>query len=425
MSIIHFATEVSGGAGIFVKNIHNAMQGQGLPSFLITRERNDLASCATIKPLTRVAGSLRARSLTMLGKLSVINISYAMFGIEPSPVGLIHIQEALGSRAPTAFIFYWVSYFVNFESMLKLRQAYPKVPFVFVCMDDALLTGGCHYSWGCLGYQEDCSNCPATSLTFIKKRIEQGFRQRQALVSAINPIVIYPTTNMQQMGKKSAVLKNSRSSVIPLGAISNRELSSVMDLERSGRKDKKEKITLLIRSSSEYRKGCDLFVSALKVMSERLPDLRERLEVISIGDQTLTNAQIDKHVDHVAMGYVNREELMSIYQNTDVFLMTSREDGGPLMINECVALGIFVISTPIGVVKDLIIEKRNGFISLDVSSDAMCHSLTAFLDNYKTIRAEMADAAALQMHRSSLTFDGYIRAVMDTIQICSVNGTVL
>jgi glycosyltransferase involved in cell wall biosynthesis len=422
MSVVHFATELSGGAGGFVKNIHIAMLDLGLPSFIITRERNDLNNSVTIKPLTRVAGSLRARWLTLLGKLGVINTSYAMFGIERSPVGLSDIQHALGSRTPNALIFYWVAYFVNFKTILKLRQVYPEIPFVFVCLDEAFLTGGCHYSCGCLGYQEACNNCPATSSTRIKKRIEQGFRQRQALLSAINPIVIYPTTNIQLMGKKSAVLKNTRSLVIPLGAISNKELNLATDLgyrERSDRNFKKEEITLLVRSSSEYRKGCDLFVSAITVLSERMPNIRARLKVISIGDETLTTAHIDKYVNHVDMGYVQRKELMSLYHNVDALIVTSREDTGPLMINECVALGIFVISTPIGVANDLIIEKQNGIITRDVSSDAISDALISFLDNYNMTRSEVEHVSASQTRRSSLTFDGYIRALMDVIKPCS------
>lgn len=414
MSVVHFTTELTGGAGGFVRHIHIAMQGMGLPSFIITRERNNLRNSVSIKPLTRVAGSLRARWQTILGKLGVINTSYAMFGIERSPVGLSDVQHALGTRTPTAFIFYWVSYFINFETILKLRKAYPEIPFVFVCLDEAFLTGGCHYSCGCLGYQEACNNCPATSVAHIRIRIEQGFRQRKTLVSAINPIVVYPTTNIQQMGKKSAALKNTRSLVIPLGAISDRELSLAMPLyrERSARKNKKEKVTLLVRSSSEYRKGCDLFVSAIRIMSERTPDLRARLEVVSIGDETLTNARIGKFVNHVDMGYVKREELLSIYQKIDVFIVTSREDAGPLMINECAALGVYFISTPVGVANDLITEEQNGVITRDISSDAISDALTAFLDDCCPDMAHMSES---QIHRSSLTFEGYVRRVMDVI----------
>lgn len=424
MSVVHFATELSGGAGNFVRNIHIAMQDSGLPTFLITREKNDLKDSVTIKPITRLAGSLRARGLTILGKLGAINTSYAMFGIERSPVEFNDIQRALGSRTPTAFIFYWISYFVNFETILKLRQAYPNSPIVFVCLDDAFLTGGCHLSCDCLGYHEACHNCPATSLARIKKRIEQGFRQRQALVSAINPIVIYPTTYIQQTGKKSAVLKNIRSTLIPLGAISNKELSLATNhlyRKRLGRKDKKEKVTLLIRSSSEYRKGCDLFVSAIQVMSEKIPDLRARLEVISIGDETLQKAQIDKYVNHVAMGYIQRKELMVLYRDVDAFIVTSREDGGPLMINECVALGIFVISTPVGVANDLITEKQNGLITRDVSSNAISDALILFLDNCEMTRFDTMQLSEARKRRSSLTFEGYIESVMNLLKSTSLS----
>jgi glycosyltransferase involved in cell wall biosynthesis len=119
------------------------------------------------------------------------------------------------------------------------------------------------------------------------------------------------------------------------------------------------------------------------------------------------------------MGYVQRKELMSLYHNVDALIVTSREDTGPLMINECVALGIFVISTPIGVANDLIIEKQNGIITRDVSSDAISDALISFLDNYNMTRSEVEHVSASQTRRSSLTFDGYIRALMDVIKPCS------
>jgi glycosyltransferase involved in cell wall biosynthesis len=394
------------------------MREQGRPSLALTRDPSNLNGVVTIKPITRIAGSLRARWRTVLGKFGFIDNSYALFGIEKCPVSTKDIHLAIGSETPTAFIFYWISYFVSFESILKLRQAYPSLPFIFVCLDDSFLTGGCHFSNGCLGYRETCNNCPATSSTRMKMKIEQGFRRRQALVSAINPTVIYPTTYIQQTGKKSAILKNTRSLLIPLGAVSNRELNIATDFSyrrRSGSNDKKEMVTLLVRSSSEYRKGCDLFVAALKTMSERIPSLSERLKIISVGDEMLTIARIDKYVSHVAMGYVQRKELMSIYLNVDAFVVTSREDGGPLMINECVALGIFVISTPVGVAGDLIVEKENGLITRDVSSNAISEALIEFMDYCKVDHPEMEHTFESQMRGSSLTFESFICAIMETI----------
>ena len=423
MSFVHFATELTGGAGNVVRNIHIAMQEMGLPSLVITREENDLSNSVTIKPLKRIAKAFRARWITFLGRIGVIQTSYLIFGIEKSPVGLSDVQLAIGSRTPTTFIFYWLSYFISFQTVLELRRAYPKVSFVFVCLDEAFLTGGCHYSNACVGYQQYCNNCPATSLMHLQNRIAQGFSRRKVIISTINPIVIYPTTNIQQMGKKSAVFKSIRSAVIPLGAISHSELSRAKNYKNLSYSDKNNKnttVTLLIRSSSEYRKGCDLFISALKIMSEQIPDLRTRLQVISIGDDTLLDGKIDRYVKHTARGYVKRDELMLIYNTVNALIVTSREDGGPLMINECVALGVFVISTPIGVAKDLIEEKQNGLITREISREAIVESLTELIYNYKTYYAKIVDLPASEMLRASLTFEGYIESIMVTLNSTSL-----
>lgn len=378
----------------------------------VTRERSAIEDCVTVKPFTRITASLRARSLTLLSRLGVLDTSYAMFGIERSPVCLGDIQRALGFRIPTAFVFYWVSYFVDFDLMYELRQAYPHIPFLFVCLDDALLTGGCHYSWGCSGYQYSCDNCPATSLKIIKKRIMRGYCRRKTLVTSINPVVIYPTTNVQQMGERSAVLKHARSMVIPLGAISSSELTSSAGQAPRHAREPKDSLTLLIRSSSEYRKGCDLFVSAIKLVSERVPDLRARLDVISIGDDTLTKAQIDRYVDYTDKGYVNRVELLAAYQQADVLLVSSREDGGPIMTNEGVALGIFVMATPVGVARDLIVHGENGLIMRDVSSEAMADALMDFLLKH-AVDSESSSMTASRTQ--SLTFEGYVQAMLAAV----------
>ena len=81
MTVVHFSTELSGGAGSLVRCIHVTMQDMGISSLVITRELNDLDGTITIKPITRISASMRARWNTVLGKLGYIKDSYAMFGI--------------------------------------------------------------------------------------------------------------------------------------------------------------------------------------------------------------------------------------------------------------------------------------------------------------------------------------------------------
>lgn len=410
MTVVHFATELSGGAGGFVKSVHLAMQGQSLPSVVLTRERSSLQGVVTLKPSTRLARSLQARTWTMLGKLGLIRDAYALFGVQTCPVAAEDIRAAIGAYPPSAFIFYWISRFIDFETMLQLRRTYPDVPIVLVCTDEAFLTGGCHYSHGCERYQGSCGECPATPVKALQNRIEQEVVRRQKLVAEIDPIVVYPTTNMREMGARSSVLRSARAGVIPLGAFSCRELelAKLRREERARSRKDRDKLTLLVRSSTEFRKGSDLLVAAVEMASRKRPELRARVRVISIGDDALTAAQLGKHVEHASLGYVTREELIRTYCQADAFVCTSRVDAGPLMINECVALGIYVISTPVGVARDLIVSPEHGLITHDISADALCAPLLQYVDHHDSGVALSRTPAGAP---ASLTFENYIRAV--------------
>lgn len=420
MTIVHVTTELSGGAGGFVRHLHLAMRGMGLPSMVLTRERNQLVGVVTVKPISRIRGSLRARGLMLLGKLGLIDTAYAMFGIEACPVRVSDIQRTIKEVKPSAFIFYWTSYFVDFETMLGLRQAYPDVPIVLTCTDEAFLTGGCHYAHGCEGYLQSCSQCPATPMEGLRQRISQRFMRRKALIDGIDPIVIYPTSNIQAMGKRSSAMKAARSRIIPLGAISSIEQSQSKARRALDRVRRQESgagtLNLLVRSSSEFRKGCDLFVDALRSLNATEPDLASRLKVVSIGDHTLVRAGIERYVQHEARSFVGRDELLSIYNEVDAFIVTSRDDGGPLMTNECVAIGIYVISTPIGIARDLILSERQGSITRDISSEAMAEALRACLRRHELgglpAGRDEADEDGLG---ASLTFEGYIRSMAQVL----------
>lgn len=413
MSIIHFSTELSGGAGAFAKSVHLAMQRLGHTSFIVTRESNSLSNSAIIKPLTRLERSLRSRRLGLLHRLGLIENKYALFGIENARIDCSDILKSLDNMRPTALVFYWVSYFINFKCIAEFRRAYPGIPILFVCLDEGFLGGGCHYSWGCHGYEEACINCPSTSLRLRQRKVRIEMRERIREIRSINPIVLYPTTAMARMGERSAILKQLRSKMIPLGAVSKQEQDQCLahvgdESEECGAI--KQKLTILIRSSSEYRKGSDLFVGAIKFLAVGIPNIRSQLRVVSIGDATLENSEIGNYVDHEFMGIVQRSQLMEIYRKIDTLVVTSREDAGPLMINECVALGKFVISTPVGVANDLLADARRGIVVSDFTSEAICAALKSY---YSQSREAVTTA---ELERNLLTFEGYVGAMLGTIE---------
>jgi len=415
MSIVHITTQVNGGAGAFAVSVHTAMQKLGLSSLLLTRERCDIENTVTIKPLNSLLTSFHHRRLSFLEKLGLINNKYAAFSIEKYPVRFEDIQSKIDQVKPEALVFYWISYFVSFKCMDKLRQLYPDIPFVLICLDEAFLTGGCHYTWGCNGYMSACTNCPSTWLSHRKKRIVEEFNQRVSLIPNINPVVLYPTTNLQKMGIKSEILKNLRSEVVYLGAVSEGEIKSSQRTENT-------KLSILVRSSSEHRKGCDLFIDAIRSIGQTMPDLRSMLKVISIGDSTINDSGIDNIVEHRFMGLVARSELIDIYSQIDVLVVSSREDAGPIMINECVALGKFIISTNVGIAPDLIKNHVNGLVLKEKTVDSMRGALSYLVLNSSECLKRKNEYIAANTDKQSLSYEWYANELVNIINSNAISG---
>ena len=419
MSIIHFTTELSGGAGGFVLNLHKAMLNLGMPSLVLSRERSDINGTLLLRPVSRLYKVIRSRVMNMLYRAKLLNSDYYMFGIEKCPVTIDHIKKVLLNHKPELFIFYWISYFIDFETIKQIKEAYPDVPIIFNCMDESLITGGCHYSNGCNEFFNSCSNCPGTKISLLQQLVERNFLNKESLVKYIDPIVVYPSSNLSSMGMASTLLKEFKSKVIPLGAVSKLEQKLVLSQSKHKTKFKSGengKLTLLVRSSRDSRKGCSLFISSIKILSRSYPDLCQRIKVISIGDSTLSKSEINNLIDYEDHGYVDRKALLHLYSISDALLVTSFEDSGPLMINECIALGTFVISTPVGISKDLITES-NGIVMKGISDLDIVNSIV-ILFGYN----ENKDFLHLRENSKndiseSLTFEGYINKLLDTLEL--------
>ncbi|MDR2042574.1 MAG: hypothetical protein LBP98_09725, partial [Tannerella sp.] len=80
---------------------------------------------------------------------------------------------------PDVIYIHWVSNFINTATIHELAQL-TRAKMYWVLIDNAPITGGCHYPWNCKGYETDCSDCPAL-LTASKKHIaKRNFATKKA-----------------------------------------------------------------------------------------------------------------------------------------------------------------------------------------------------------------------------------------------------
>lgn len=105
------------------------------------------------------------------------------------------------------------------------------------------------------------------------------------------------------------------------------------------------------------------FYCIVEKLIEKIPDLR----VLILGTGPLEKELLLKlenlGVDFFYPGFVEQNELPMYYSDSKIFLFTTKIDAWGVVVNEAMASGTPVISTPYaGVIDDLLIDSYNGFI---------------------------------------------------------------
>ena len=88
----------------------------------------------------------------------------------------------------------------------------------------------------------------------------------------------------------------------------------------------------------------------------------------------------------------NHNDLKSFYHALDIYLITSREEGGPMGLLESAACGTPVITTDVGMAKDLVIDGYNGFLVEEIEVRELVKKIECF------IHLKSCEKKALQMN---------------------------
>lgn len=115
-------------------------------------------------------------------------------------------------------------------------------------------------------------------------------------------------------------------------------------------------ITYIGRLSS--RKGFDDFIKIMDVVNKKYP----KIPILIIGEGPL-EFLVDQYKTKLNINYIKRvpnEEIQDFYCKTKIFVMNSWVEGLPTVILEAMAYGATVISTKVGGIPELIVDKKNG-----------------------------------------------------------------
>ncbi len=137
-------------------------------------------------------------------------------------------------------------------------------------------------------------------------------------------------------------------------------------------------------------KGPDIFLDAVARLKRDIP-----VFVLLTGPaRGYVKAGLEAHGIPYAHRYVpSHEDLVACYHALDLYLITSREEGGPMGLMESMASGVPVVSTAVGMAPDLIEDGVTGGLVESEAVEALADSCRALLAaDGAAIRAAARDA---------------------------------
>jgi glycosyltransferase involved in cell wall biosynthesis len=111
--------------------------------------------------------------------------------------------------------------------------------------------------------------------------------------------------------------------------------------------------------SDQGRKGTDVLFEIVRRAAKQLPNLH-----VVLGGPGWEGQMADLQrsgISASATGYIRKSDLPNLYSALDVYLLTSRVEGGPCTVFEAMACQTPVVATRVGAVPDLIVDGLNGY----------------------------------------------------------------
>lgn len=369
MDILILSTHDGDGSGIFARQLLRATQKLGFTSQMITvrtKESNsEISSFYSNNSLQALVYLLKMRlsayiyrtksDYAFLERHSISKRMALSSDILPNDCKLIICTFLSGMFSP--------------KTLSAFTSKFGDVPVIFYGVDMNLYTGGCHYSLSCQQYTLECSHCPAVTPAahfFVRRNFQ---RKYEAVKSLSKHTVIASSNEHYKQIKKSRIFKRSNIQEILMpvderifGVHENIRHLIKIEYNLKGK-------VLLIRSSTEPRKGSQLFIDSIRLLELKNPELFSCLSIATVGDNFISEQLASSGCDLHSLGYIADEnELSKLYSAADFFINPSLADGGPMMLAQSLMSYTPVITTNVGLASNLIFSGKSGAILKEITA---------------------------------------------------------
>jgi glycosyltransferase involved in cell wall biosynthesis len=400
VKILHISTIDTGGAAISAIRLHLALLGNGIESSILFSKRTNYKVPKSYEyvqngpkasgKISRLFNKVKRR---LIGKkanseLNRVKLENRVDGYETftfNPTDFDITTQEIYKEADLIHL-HSVAGFVDFKFFRRISK-----PVIWTLHDMNPITGGCHYSGGCIRYKSDCKNCPQLIGTIDNNNSWYDQTYKLECLKEAKPVITSPSVWLMQCSIESKLFKRFRHINIPYSLdlsvfkhLNTRFCRSVLNLPL-------EKTILLFVSDSveNKRKGFDLLLDALPRLE------KSNIQLCAVGSRSI--GKIDEP-GITYLGRIDDERLLAlVYSAADIFILPSREDNLPNCMLESLACGTPVLAYNLGGMTDIIKSGLNGILVTDQTAQSLSYAINQFLSgNYKFDREEISKEAKIQ-----------------------------
>ncbi|MGB3694994.1 MAG: glycosyltransferase family 4 protein, partial [Spirulinaceae cyanobacterium] len=368
MNVLHInQSDINGGAAIAGYRLHQGLLETGINSRLLVASPQTKSS--NIAPIPRkMRWEARIAPFT-----ESLGFNYLQF---------------VGSFVIPKHKFYKEAEILNFHNLHSGKFSYLALPLlnlnkpaVFTLHDMWSFTGHCAYSYGCDRWKTGCGKCPhLNSYPAVNKDNTNWEWQLKKLVYRLSKLTIVTPSKWLASQAKQSMLNRFPIQHIPNGI--NTEIYSPLSKEECRFKlDIPQDKKVLMFGAQDLKnpiKGGELLLKALQNLPEAL---KAETIVLTMGNQGDFSSE-EFGLKSFNLGYLTSElEKAIAYSAADVFVLPTRHDNLPLVLQESMACGTPLVSFDVGGVSELVRTGVTGYLANPEDAQDLCRNITTVLEN--------------------------------------------
>ncbi|MCO5260174.1 MAG: glycosyltransferase [Crocinitomicaceae bacterium] len=227
--------------------------------------------------------------------------------------------------------------------------------------------------------------------TSVYKTIERNLAKSSNAIIAISPL------QKEELVNKYKICKGNQTHIVPLGFDLTKfhtNIESNRIKTRSKYKLKEDEIAIAITGRLAPIKNHIFFI---EVLQEVVKKTSKSIRVFIVGDgtergiieQTINNYNWPNHIQFELTSWI--KEIDEFNPGMDLVCLCSKNEGTPVSLIEAEAANVPVLSTDVGGVKDVVINKKTGIIVTSNTKSEYIEKLTELIED-DSLRKQLAES---------------------------------